>query len=77
MQSQPSHKHYVMGMASTDGSMLLDAPMIDWRDRSAGLVGDDLAYVFYVLLDDAELREVFGDFVVPEQNSGTRSECLL
>ena len=67
MQSQPSHKQYVRGMASTDGSMLLDAPMIDWRDRSAGLVGDDLAYVFYVLLDDAELREVFGEFMVPAQ----------
>jgi hypothetical protein len=52
-------------MGSTDDSILLDAPMIDWRDRSAHLVGDDLAHVFYVLLDDAELREVFGDFVVP------------
>jgi hypothetical protein len=52
-------------MASTDGSILLDAPMIDWRDRSAALVGGELAYMFYALLDDAELREVFGDFVVP------------
>ena len=65
MQSQPSHKQYVAGMASTDGSILLDAPMIDWRDRSADLVGEDLAHVFYALLDDTELREVFGDFVVP------------
>ena len=47
------------------GSNLLDAPMIDWRDRPADLVGDDLAYVFYALLDDAGLREVFGDFMVP------------
>jgi hypothetical protein len=52
-------------MASTDGSILLDAPMIDWRDRSADPVRHDLAYVFYALLDDAQLREVFGDFVVP------------
>ena len=65
MQSQPSHKQYVTGLASTDGSILLDAPMIDWRGRSADLAGDDLAYAFYALLDDAELREVFGDFVVP------------
>ena len=64
MQSQPTHKQYVAGMAPTDGSILLDAPMIDWRDRSADLAWDDLAYVFYALLDDAELREVFGDFVV-------------
>jgi hypothetical protein len=65
MQSQPSHKQYVAGVASTDSSILLDAPMIDWRDRSAALVRDELAYMFYALLDDAELREVFGDFVVP------------
>jgi hypothetical protein len=54
-------------MASTDGSILLDAPMIDWRDRSAALVRDELAYMFYALLDDAELREVFGDLVVQAQ----------
>jgi hypothetical protein len=52
-------------MPSTNGSILLDAPMIDWRDRSADLVGHDLVHMFYALLDDAELREVFGDFVVP------------
>ena len=49
MQSQPSHRQYAAGMASTDGSILLDAPMVDWRDRSADLAGDDLAYVFYEL----------------------------
>ncbi len=44
----------------------LDPLIIDWRDRLADPVEeDDLTYSFFALLDDAELREVFADFLVP------------
>ena len=63
MQSQASHSS---GMVSTDGSILLDASNIDWRDRPADPVDEDhLWYSLFASLDDAELREVFGDFMVP------------
>lgn len=51
---------------SSDGWISLGDSMIDWQDQPADPIKEDaLAYSFYALLDDAELREVFGDFTVP------------
>ena len=36
----------------------------DPRSVADPVEADDLAYSFFALLDDTELREVFGDFMV-------------
>ena len=70
MQRQASYKQYGRGIVSIGRSILLDAPIIDWPDRLADpMEEDDLAYSFFALLDDAELREVFGDFMVRANTS--------
>jgi len=69
MQSHASRKQYATGMVSTDGSSLLNALIIDRRDRLADLQDDALAYMLGASVDDAELREVFGDFMVPPSTS--------
>ena len=74
MQSQASHKQYGTPLISTHGYNLLDARIMDWRERRADPL--DLAYAFFVLLDDAALREVFGDFMVPASSVPTLLEQI-
>ena len=51
-----------MRLVSDDDWISRDASIIESQDRLADAVkGDALAYLFYALLDDSELREVFGD----------------
>lgn len=53
------------GIVSSDGWIPLDASIPNWQYELADLVKEDtLAYAFYALLDDAELREVFDDLTV-------------
>jgi hypothetical protein len=52
--------------ASIDGRVRRDTSTRDWQKRVADPVEEDaLAYSFYTLLDDAELREIFGDLSAP------------
>jgi hypothetical protein len=54
------------GIVSSDGWIPLDGSIPNWQHELADLVKQDiLAYAFYALLDDAELREVFDEFTVP------------
>ncbi len=54
------------GIVSSDGWIPLDASIPNWQYELADLVKEDtLAYAFYALLDDAELREVFDGLTVP------------
>lgn len=58
------------GIVWSDGWIQLDASSLDWPYALTDLVKEDtLGYSFYALLDDAELREVFGDFTVPANRS--------
>jgi hypothetical protein len=54
------------GIVSSDGWIPLDASSLGRPYDLADPVKEEtLAYSFYALLDDAELREVFGDLTVP------------
>lgn len=54
-----------MKKASIEGKAPRDVSTIDWlKYRADPREEDALAYSFYALLDDAGLREVFGDLTV-------------
>jgi hypothetical protein len=59
MQSRASHKRHATRTVNP-----LDGPIGDWREGDE-FEENDLAYAFYVLLDDNALEDVFDDFVTP------------
>jgi hypothetical protein len=57
-------------IVSGDGWIPLAASIVDRQVQPVDPVKEDvLAYSFYALLGDAELREVFGNFTVPASGS--------
>ena len=61
METRASQKQY-----GTRTVNRFDTPIPNWRRRRGDAIKDhDLAYAFYVLLDDAALEEVFEDFAIP------------
>ena len=42
---------------------------VEWApaDPVASQPGEDIALLFYALLDDQDLKEVFGEFLVPAE----------
>ena len=59
-----------MRIVSSEGRIPLDDSIVDRQDRPVdALKVDALAYSFYALLDDAELRDVFGNLNVAANES--------
>ena len=46
-------------------------PSVDWALEAPVLpnAGEDMALLFYALLDDEDLKEVFGEFRVPVEST--------
>ena len=59
------------GIVWSDASIPIDASASDSQYEPADPAKEDaLAYAFYALLDDTELKEVFGDLAVPADERG-------
>ena len=46
-------------------------PSVEWTLEEPVLsnAGEDVALLFYALLDDEDLKEVFGEFLVPAEST--------
>jgi hypothetical protein len=59
------------GIVWSDAWIPIDASAPNSQHEPADPVKEDaLAYAFYALLDDKELKEVFGDLAVPADERG-------